>query len=110
MAGCRRGRGIKGQGHDAGAVQHLVLEVGEVRRRDERLHVGGHVVHERRAAHGVQLAHDVIKQQHGLLVQHLFDDGSFGQLEGQHDGPLLALAARTSDASAPSMRNSTRSA
>ena len=79
--------------YDASAAQQVVVEVGEVRRGDERLDVARDERHQRAAARGVQLAHHVVQQQHRLLAQNVLDQRGLGQLERQHHRTLLPLAA-----------------
>ena len=40
----------------------------------------------------IELAHDVVEQQDGMLAERFFYERDLGHLPSKYDGPLLALA------------------
>ena len=72
----------------------LCREIGGMRRRDERLDaLAPDEVQELLAPLDVELAHDIVEQQDGVLARLGAQELELGELQREHAGALLSLRA-----------------
>ena len=77
--------------HHLGTVELSGREVIEVRGGHNRLNPGSNQAEQSAATRGVELAHDVVEQEKGVLTRHLGDKLDLSELDGEDKRALLAL-------------------